>query len=129
MSSVNVVLDQAALQTLLTSPEGPIGKALIRDGLRVQRHVKQLLRTPGRGETYTHGTVKHRASAPGDPPATDTGQLADSIATELARDDTGLVERIGTNLKKGRYLERGTRHIEPRPFLRPGLQILKAGRG
>jgi hypothetical protein len=129
MTGVNVVLDQTALAKLFTSPEGPIGKALIRDGLRVQRHVKQLLRTPGRGETYKHGNVTHRASAPGDPPARDTGQLGASIGTELARDADGLVERIGTNLKKGRYLELGTRDIEPRPYLRPGLAILKAGRG
>jgi hypothetical protein len=123
-----VVLDPIALARLLNDPNGDPAKGLVRDGLKVARQAKQLLRTPGHGRTYTHGSVHHTASAPGDPPATDTGQLAASIDQELAVDGRGLVERIGTNLKKGRALELGTRTIEPRPFLRPALDVLKGSR-
>lgn len=74
----------------------------------------------------------HRASAPGQPPATDTGALVGSILAE------GTEDRRGFRLVAGRviavWLEFGTRFMRPRPFIRPagesaarqGLTIIKA---
>lgn len=110
---------------------------------------KEVLSTPGRGKEYAFkfytdksGRVRpmpgalrwkvHRASAPGDPPAPDTGTLRRSIRKVELRPD---LIRVGTNLRYGLALEYGvnvtgskvgphpdkTHRIEPRPHARPAL--------
>lgn len=67
---------------------------------------------PGRGT---------RASRPGESPAVRTAQLINSVTWERAR---RLVRRIGTNLKKGYFLEIGwgpRGEAIARPWLRPAL--------
>lgn len=66
--------------------------------------------------------VPHRASAPGEAPATDTGKLVGSIFGG-ARKLTGWVE---VRSQYGRWLEFGTRRIEPRPFLIPAVERNRA---
>lgn len=92
-----VVFDEAALRRLFESPEGDIGKDLVKRALRVQRRAKQI--------------------AP-----VDTGRLRSSVEYEAGRDSRGLVARIGTDVTYAVYLEFGTRRMAPRPFLRPALQ-------
>lgn len=60
----------------------------------------------------------HRASAPGEAPASDTGELAGSI-TAIKR---GLYAFVGTPKLYGGYLEFGTRKIAERPFMRPARE-------
>lgn len=127
MSGTEIRFDTPALLELFESPEGPVAKDLKRRGLRVQAAVRRSLKQTGTGRVYQRGNVTHIASAPGQPPATDTGQLAASIGEELRRDEQGLVERIGSNLDKALYLELGTRTIAPRPFLRPALDAGRDG--
>lgn len=62
----------------------------------------------------------HRASAPGEAPATMTGRLVNSIEFDV--DDQTLEAVIGTNLDYGRYLELGTVDIAPRPWLFPAFE-------
>jgi len=57
-------------------------------------------------------------SAPGEPPGVISGTLKRSITNEVE----GLTGRVGTNVEYGKYLELGTEHIAPRPFLRPALE-------
>jgi hypothetical protein len=123
VTTPRIVFDPAALTQLVHSPTGDVAKDLKRRGLRVQRAVKRSLHQAGTGRVYGH----HTASAPGQPPATDTGRLAASIVEELGRDEHGLVERIGTDVDYALPLELGTRNMEPRPFLRPGLQAARDG--
>jgi len=118
---VLVRFDEAAIKQLLESPEGPTGRYLHACGLAVQTEAKRLASTPGRGRTYTRGGVTHVASAPGDPPAVDTGRLRASIGSELARDAQGLHARIGSTYDVALFLELGTRKMAARPFLRPAL--------
>jgi hypothetical protein len=62
-------------------------------------------------------------SAPGNPPFKQKGRLRGSIAWEIVQGAAGgIVGRVGTNLKVGRYLELGTRRMKARPFLRPNLR-------
>lgn len=117
--------DEAAIKQLLESPEGPTGRWLHAAGLAVQTQAKRLASTPGRGRTYTRGGVTHVASAPGDPPAVDTGRLRASIGSELARDAQGLFVRIGSNYETALWLELGTRRMAARPFLVPALPAAK----
>jgi HK97 gp10 family phage protein len=88
-------------------------------GIRVlETEVKVLLQTPGSGELYTHGSVTHQASAPGQPPAIDTGNLINSIRVE---DVTPTEATLGVGAEYGEYLEFGTSRMAARPFLRPAM--------
>ncbi len=69
----------------------------------------RIYRVPGTQRYYT-------ASAPGEPPAVQLGDLRRSVKTEVEQE--GMVGFVGTDLLKGPMLEFGTRHIAPRPWLR-----------
>lgn len=57
---------------------------------------------------------KHKASAPGEPPAVDTGDLLASI---YAKGPTGLTAEMGAAESYAGYLEEGTRFMAARPWL------------
>jgi len=64
-------------------------------------------------------TTGRRPSAPGQPPAVQTGRLRNSVVHQPATAST-LVARAGTNLAYGKFLEFGTsRGIAPRPWVGP----------
>ncbi len=67
----------------------------------------------------------HQASAPGQYPASDSGQLASSVAFILK--DGGNTALVGTNVKHGAYMEFGTSKIAPRPWLLPSFERAKIG--
>lgn len=60
----------------------------------------------------------HRASAPGEAPATDTGNLVNSGYAKRAR---RALWHVGYTAEYARPLEFGTPRILPRPFLRPAV--------
>lgn len=75
--------------------------------------------SPRSGRVYTRRGVSHKASAPGEPPAPDTGRLRQSLRTEYNRELL-----MGTAIASTAYaqaLEFGTSRIAPRPFMRPAL--------
>jgi phage gpG-like protein len=97
--------------------------------LTLVRQIKITLSFPGRGRIYRRGRRRHQASAPGQPPAVDRGQLRNSIAMEEL--PNGAI-RVGTNDVKAPWLEFGTMgpeytggHIAPRPFMRPALAAVR----
>lgn len=57
-------------------------------------------------------------SKPGEPPHKQRGRLLGSVAFEVK----GLIARVGTNVKYGRWLELGTKHMAARPWLRRALR-------
>lgn len=94
--------DDAGMRELFSSPNGPAGKYLKSQGIRVQRRAKQ--RCP-----------------------VDTGRLRSSIVEALGSDSKGLVERIGTDVAYGKHVELGTSRMRAQPFLRPALDAVKGG--
>ena len=62
-------------------------------------------------------------SKPGEPPRVQTGTLRRGITHELSR--TVPVARVGTNVEYGKFLELGTRLVQPRPFMRPAVLMVK----
>ena len=60
----------------------------------------------------------HQASKPGEAPATDSGNLANSIFWKAEKGEG----YVFTNEKYGAYLEFGTSQMEPRPFLFPSME-------
>jgi HK97 gp10 family phage protein len=84
--------------------------------------------SPGRGRVYPSAggglNTTHQASAPGDPPASDTGNLINSIGTDFRRAELSVL--VGTEVEYAPFLEYGTRRMAPRPFMRPAYQSREA---
>lgn len=102
------------------------GKSGLADvGVEVVNEVRRLLSQRGSGRVYYRRGpgrgARHQASSPGRPPAVDTGQLRASYHWQTGDDAQGPYVDIGTNDKKARHLEMGTRRMRPRPHLRPAL--------
>jgi len=95
--------DQAALDQLFDSAQGPVGKELLRRTVRVESGAKRLC-------------------------PVDTGRLRSSITHALERDMRGLVGIIGTDVEYAPFVELGTSRMDAKPFLRPALGA-EASRG
>lgn len=96
-----------------------LGRAVAVKAQELRTEIVEQLSQPGRGQTYG----RHTASAPGDPPAVDTGRLRQSIvALKVER----YRWRVGTNVDYALALEFGTRHIAARPFLRPAAEKVRS---
>ena len=102
-------------------------------GLELERAIKLQLSHPGTGIVYGGARSRktgrprkrHQASAPGEPPAPDTGALRNSVGQEIV----GGILRVGVGMPYGPFLEFGTLTeggaIAPRPFMRPALESVK----
>ena len=75
----------------------------------------RVYKVPGTNRTYT-------ASAPGQPPAVATGELRQSIFTEVRGVGNQVTGRAGTRLPKGIWLDEGTKKMEARPWLERSLE-------
>lgn len=80
--------------------------------------VRLVLRSTPTGRVYEKSNPRrtHRASAPGEPPATDTGRLAGSIRVQESGGPQAAVE---AQVDYAIHLEFGTRHMAARPFMTP----------
>lgn len=95
------------------------------------QRAKHKIRSGGRsGRFYFNGT--HQASAPGEPPASLTGELANSIHfTKVGQllnstADLSVDADYANTLEHGGFNESG-KYIEPRPFIAPSLaEAMKA---
>jgi len=107
-------IDEAKLNQILDNIRM---KGLQKVGAFLESDIKKSFK-PGTGRTYTRGNITHTASAPGEPPAVDTGRLRASISFHTY---TNYVD-VGTNVEYAAPLEFGTSKMAARPFLRPALQ-------
>lgn len=112
----------AAVDRVLAGAEDGGRQALDRLAVLITNRVKRLLSEPGRGRWYTRRGVPHRASAPGQPPAVDTGRLRQSYTLQSGEDRRGPFVDIGTNIAYAPWLEFGTRKLAPRPHLRRAVR-------
>lgn len=131
--------NESAMFDLEHDPEGPIGRDIEQRVIRGEAMAKRLLSMHGTGRTYkkTKPNRIHQASAPGEPPAPDTGLLRAAVGHAVGTDADGIYGEFGiatgdtpaaterendTTLSDiGVYLELGTRRMLPRPWLRPSL--------
>lgn len=67
--------------------------------------------------------IMHQASAPDEPPATDTGGLIRTINFKTGKDKEGIFGDVGTNIAYGKALEFGyaPHNLAARPYLRPAI--------
>lgn len=128
--------------------KGPTVKAVTKATLLFEGAVKKKLTGPRTGRIYgsessgrdrkgrfsrTHRDARgrfrragHQASAPGEPPATLTGHLRQSITHEIRVSKNTVEGEVGTNDPKARILEYGgvtgaghRTRILPRPYMEP----------
>ena len=90
--------------------------------------VQGIQRGPKSGRIYEkyHPRRTHKASASGEYPATDTGQLASSVRMVFPS-ASNLSGEVGTAVKYGAWLEFGTSRMAARPWLFPSFERAKVG--
>ena len=145
------VFDYDKINNIILSP---LQKQLVAVGLKMEGDIKRSMKR-GTGRIYLKGknrNIEYQASAPGFPPAVDTGRLRASISTNWTEsgmsrgkvdsaaqvgdgigDPGGNVLKakgrfkvvVGTNVIYGPMLEFGTRRMSARPFIRPIFDLYK----
>lgn len=104
---------------------GALGRAVGKTLVQGQSHMRRTLSQPGRGRLYARGTVTHRASAPGQAPAVDTGQYRASWrhrSQGIGSANPG--GALYTEQRRAPFLERGTRTMAARPHAGPVAEMM-----
>lgn len=111
---------QAALREASGDVRDAVSKEVVATAIRLRKDVVRSIQSgPANGAIRRNGS---RASAPGQPPMSDTGRLASSIEF----DQIGpLTATVGSRLAYAVYLEYGTRKMAARPFFRPAVERMR----
>lgn len=119
---------QKLFPTLQKQILSELKKGIAASAIMVQNEAKDSMRKAKHGKKYKRKSVEHVASAPGEPPAVDTGRLIGSVNHNITED--GLTALIGildlSNVRYGKFLEYGTGRIAARPWLFPALEKNRA---
>jgi hypothetical protein len=83
--------------------------------------IKEAMAQPKHGRLYPRGSRVHQASAPGEAPAIDTGNLIHSMEPQFPSPTKGVLAIFA---EYAPYLEFGTRRMEARPFAQPAVEGL-----
>lgn len=96
-------------------------RKMLRAGIKViERHTKNLMVGQRSGRVYRlRGGKEHQASAPGEVPAVEVGNLKGSLRILEVTDDYA---SFGTSVSYAADLEFGTRNMAARPYLRPAAE-------
>lgn len=91
----------------------------------IERRMKISLTGPKSGKQYKRrGKTRqgkprfHRASAPGEAPATDSGFLLNGIRARMESTTVGVITIAAPYAL---WLEEGTRFMKPRPYIKPAI--------
>ena len=123
------------LQGLMSAFPKAINRAVVKTANDVRNEaIDSIRKEQSQGRVYTHyfkamlpnGALiegerrgkPHTASAAGDAPNTDTGNLIGKIAVESPRRG---VSFVGTSVDYGKFLEFGTKRMAERPWLQPAM--------
>lgn len=119
MSSVETVLDLAP--ALCVSLEAAVRAAALETGKEIVEEAQRSIREYAKhGRAYRRDEEEYTASAPGEPPANVSGDLADSITVEPTEDgaEVKVTDRIAHTMEFGS--EGGK--VAARPFLVPAVE-------
>lgn len=109
---------------IVENPEKELLHLVQRSTSLVKETVLDSIRSGGTGITYQKYNPRreHTASAQGEPPATDTGFLINSVSSTVKKDKGEVVGQIIASAPYAKFLEFGTSNILPRPFMQPALE-------
>ena len=124
-----MVKGKQKLRLQLSKYKKQLNKGAVKGMIAAAEHFKgeviELLHSGGRtGRTYKRGDKTHTASAPGEAPATDTGELARSIQVRHEKQDDSVTvgPRERTKTVDGKKVIPHAKHLEfnmNRPFMKP----------
>jgi HK97 gp10 family phage protein len=119
-------IDRAA-QRVRDAVAKELARGMFASAKKVEAEAKKsILSGEKSGRVYRRRTVAHRASAPGEAPASDTGRLVNSITGTYEPSETAGVIRAGSGIVKyARMLEFGTSRMAARPFFFPAFERSK----
>lgn len=131
---MGVKFDHKAIETMVANVRGATGPAaqdaFNQAALLVKGEAQRALQAGGKsGKVYQKYNPRreHRASAPGQAPATDQGGLVSSINVDTKQPSS--VKRaskarsaVGSHLEYAEHLEKGTVNILARPFMKPAFR-------
>ena len=105
--------------------ENKVKSFVSRATMMVEGTAKDSIQKGGTGILYEKYNPRrsHRASAPKEPPATDTGFLVSQISMNVKKEPNGVV--VGQIISAAPYsahLEFGTTNMTERPFMQPALE-------
>lgn len=122
-NEIEIVLEFTHFSEISASMVREIDEACESTALDIQARAQMAIMNPPKsGRIYKRGNVVHQASAPGEAPATDTGNLVNSAYTkQLGR----AYYETGFTAEYAAHLEFGTAKIEPRPYLRPAVEAVR----
>ena len=97
--------------------------AAMQAGLAVMANAakRRVARGSKTGRIYRRRGIEHQASAPGEPPATDTGELIASISSDAVLEGDEVVGFLQATAPHAVHLELGTRRMAARPFMSPSV--------
>jgi len=110
-------------RAILSDYEGDLRQLVGRAGNLVRNTAVQSINQGAKsGVVYEKYNPRrtHRASAAGEPPATDTGFLVNNIALKV--DVDGLGASVESRADYSTFLEFGTSKMAARPFMQPALE-------
>lgn len=113
----------ATLQARADEIETKVQAVVTKYALKIEEKVKKkIAQAPATGRVYTRGEgITHQASAPGEPPASDTGRLVSNIRHVLM----GMAAKVIADTEYAAALAFGTDTIQPRPFMKPVLDEIR----
>lgn len=114
--TTRVTLNQDAFDDTVENGVQPVIRNFIYD---LRNRMVVSFNEPKSGREYKRSGGVHRASAPGEAPGVDTGNLQNSIQVEFPSPIKGVLS-IGAEYAQ--FLEEGTDRIAPRPFVAPALK-------
>ena len=119
---IDVRVDLRGVRSIERAFTTGAGRSAIMEGLKDGAHVIQslaqrsILSGPKTGRKYG----VHRASAPGEAPANDTGTLVRGIEVRKGQED--FTYEVHSIADYAGYLEYGTSRMAPRPYLQPAAK-------
>ncbi len=118
---------EAATAQVRQAVADEINKAVFASAQKVAAEAKKSIMDGNKsGRVYKRRSVTHKASAPGEAPASDTGRLVNSINAYALKDGEAIAVAGRGTVKYAAMLEFGTSKIAPRPFMFPALEKSKA---
>ena len=99
--------------------QGHMTERMLEASQEVRNKAVEKLSGPRTGRVYkVPGTNRtYIASAPGEPPAVQVGDLRKSVKSGVEKDGRDVIGFVGSDLPKAPMLEYGTRKMAARPWL------------
>ena len=123
--SVTVEFNHIPLVEALIHAE--VQRILSEEPIEIVNDVRSQMNEPKSGRIYKRRSVEHRASAPGQAPAIDTGALVNSLIwNKLGTTGAEVIEGVeGKNYAHALEFGRPEHNLAPRPHMKPAANRAK----